>query len=138
MTARPLVVDTSVALKWLKPEGEQHVQAATELLDQHQAGDIVLYAPTHLLLEVMNALWSHRANAAQIARALQLLRQLHVVFVEPDEELLGCAAALAVEHKITAYDALFAALAKRLGCELVTDDHRLANSGACMTRQLGA
>lgn len=138
MSARVLVVDTSVALKWLKPQGEQRVEAAMKILDQHQAGEIVVHAPSHLLLEAVNALWSHRAGAAQITRALRLLRQLHIVFVEPDEELLGCAAALAVEHQITAYDALFAALAKRLGCELVTDDHRLANSGACMTRQLGA
>ena len=136
MKARPLVVDTSVAIKWLKPEGELHTEAATELLDRHQAGDIVLHAPTQLLLEVMNALWSHRATAAQITRALALLRQLHLVFVEPDPRLLGRAAELAVDHRITAYDALFAALAEDLGCELVSDDHTLADSGACRMQRL--
>lgn len=138
MSAAPLVIDTSVALKWLKPQGETHVEAATTLLEQHQAASVVLHAPTHLLLEVMNALWSHRATAAQITRALRLLRQLHIVFVEPDEELLGHAAALAAGHRITAYDALFAALAEDLGCELVTDDRKLAGSGACKARRLGA
>lgn len=136
MKGHPLVVDTSVALKWLKPQGEVHVEAATALLEQHHAGSVVLHAPTHLLLEVMNALWSHRATAAQIVRAVRLLRQLHLVFVESDLELLGRAAELAVEHRITAYDALFAALADDLGCELVTDDRKLASSGACKVRRL--
>jgi len=138
VSAAPLVIDTSVALKWLKPQGEQHVEAATALLEQHQAGSVVLHAPTHLLLEVMNALWSHRATAAQITRAVRLLRQLHIVFVEPAPGLLGRAAELAVAHRVTAYDALFAALAEDLGCELVTDDRKLAGSGACKVRRLGA
>lgn len=137
MSAAPLVVDTSVALKWLKPQGELRVEAAAELLDRHQAGSVTLHAPSHLLLEVMNALWSHRASAAQIARALRLLRQLHIVFVEPDDALLERAARLAVEHRITAYDAAFAALARELECELVTDDKKLAASGACKMRALG-
>ena len=136
MKGQPLVIDTSVALKWLKPQGEEHVKAATALLEQHQAGGVVLHAPSHLLLEVMNALWSHRATAAQITRAVRLLRQLHIVFVEPDLGLLNTAAELAVEHRITAYDALFAALAEDLGCELVTDDRKSANSGACKVRRL--
>lgn len=136
MSGRPLVVDTSVALKWLKPQGEEHVEAALDLLDAHQAGTHVLHAPDHLLLEVMNALWSHRASAGQIARAVELLRQLHIVFVAPDDQLLAAAAELAVEHRITAYDAVFAALARGLGCELVTADRTLADSGACAVRTL--
>lgn len=136
MSATPLVVDTSVALKWLKPQGELRVASATDLLDRHQTGTVVLHAPSHLLLEVMNALWSHRATAPQITRALRILRQLHLVFVEPDKALLERAAQLAVEHHITAYDATFAALARELGCELVTDDRKLATSGACKIRAL--
>lgn len=136
MNGRPLVVDSSIALKWLKPQGEEHVAAAMALLDEHQSGATVLHAPGHLLLEVTNALWSHRASTAQITRAIRLLHQLHIAFVEPDDDLLTRAAALAVDHRITAYDATFAALALRLGCELVTDDLRLAASGACPIRTL--
>ena len=137
MTGAPLVIDSSVAIKWLKPQGERHVEAAEALLDAHQAGDVSLHAPTHLRLEVMNALWSHHASAQQITRALSALRRLHITLVEPDEALLVHAAELSVQHKITTYDAVFAALAERLRCELVTDDHALAESGACTVRQLG-
>lgn len=136
MSGRPLVVDTSVALKWLKPQGEDHVEAAKALLDEHQSGTSVLHAPGHLLLEVMNALWSHRASAEQITRAVRLLHQLHIEFVEPDDALLASAASLAVRHRITVYDAIFAALARQLGCELVTGDRKLAASGACKLRTL--
>lgn len=137
MNGAPLVIDTSVALKWLKPQGEEHAEAASALLDQHQAGSVIVHAPTHLLLEVMNALWSHRAGAAQIAHAVTLLRRLHIVFVEPDIELLARAAELAVSHRITAYDALFAALALDLDCELVTADRKQAASKACRVRRVG-
>lgn len=136
MSGPPLVVDTSVVLKWLKPQGEDHVEAALGLLDEHQVGARILHAPNHLLLEVMNALWSHHASAGQIARAVELLRKLHIVFVEPDDQLLAVAASLAAEHHITAYDAVFTALAAKLGCELVTADRTLAASGACQVRTL--
>ena len=136
MSGRPLVVDTSVALKWLKPQGERHVETALALLDEHQSGAHVLHAPDHLLLEVMNALWSHNASAEQIERAVELLRKLHIAFVEPDDRLLASAATLAAEHRITVYDAMFAALAGSLDCELVTDDRTLAAAGACRIRAL--
>lgn len=136
MKAQPLVIDTSVALGWLMPRDGRQAEA-TALLDQHQAGSVTLHAPTHLLLEVMNALWAHRATAEQITRATGILRQLHIVFVEPDATLLTRAAAIAAEHRITVYDALFAALAEELACDLVTDDRRLASSGACKVRGLG-
>ena len=136
MSAGPVVIDSSVALKWLKPQGEVHVAEARALLGDQEAGLIMLVAPTHLLLEIMNALWSHHATAGQIKRAVELLRKLRLDFVEPDAVLLARAAEMAVEHRITVYDALFAALAERLTCELVTADRELIASGACKIREL--
>lgn len=136
MSASPVVVDSSVALKWFEPQGALHVAAAQALLGDHEAGLIMLTAPTHLLLEIMNALWSHRATAGQIKRAAELMRKLRVDFVEPDAVLLARAAEMAVEHRITVNDALFAALAERLKCELVTADRELIVSGACQIREL--
>lgn len=132
-----VVLDSSVAMKWFKPEGEEHIAEAFELLAEHQDGLLTLAAPTHLLLEVANALWSHHASAEQIQRALDLLLGLRVHLVPPDESLLARASALAVEHRITVYDAVFAALAEQLGCELITEDRALASSGACPVRPLG-
>lgn len=136
MKPKPMVVDSSVALKWLKPEGEEHAAEARALLDAHEAGRQELTAPAHLLLEVMNALWAHRATAAQIQRAVELLIGLRMTFIEADPALLARAAEMAVDHRITVYDAVFAALAERLDCELVTADRQLASSGACRVRKL--
>jgi predicted nucleic acid-binding protein len=136
VSVRRLVVDSSVALKWLKPRDEEHVAEAQALLDDHEAGRIAITAPTHLLLEVMNALWSHQATAGQVKRAAVLLRDLRVEFVEPDTMMLARAGELAVDHRITIYDAVFAALADHLDCELVTADRKLIESGACRMRGL--
>ncbi|MCE5192286.1 MAG: type II toxin-antitoxin system VapC family toxin [Actinomycetia bacterium] len=137
MSVRPVVVDSSIAVKWLKPQGEEHVAEAFALLEAHEDGRIELAAPTHLLLEVMNALWSHHASAEDIQKALDLLMGLRMTLVVPDAELLKRSAALAVEHRLSIYDAVFAALAERLDCELVTDGRQLAESGARRVRALG-
>lgn len=137
MSARPVVVDSSIAVKWIKPQGEQHVAEAFALIAAHESGEIELTAPTHLLLEVMNALWSHHATTERIQEAVGLLLGLRMTLIAPDAVLLGRAADLAVCHKLTVYDAVFAALAESLGCELVTDDRQLAASGACDVRALG-
>jgi len=137
VSARPVVVDSSIAVKWIKPQGEEHVVEAFALIAAHESGEIELTAPTHLLLEVMNALWSHRATAERIHEALDLLLGLRMTLVAPDAALLGRAAEIAVRHKLTIYDAVFAALADSLDCELVTDDRQLAASGACDVRALG-
>jgi predicted nucleic acid-binding protein len=65
-----------------------------------------------------------------------LLRDLRVEFVEPDTMMLARAGELAVDHRITIYDAVFAALADHLDCELVTADRKLIESGACRMRGL--
>jgi predicted nucleic acid-binding protein len=137
VSARPVVIDSSIAVKWIKPQGEEHVVEAFALIAAHQAGEIELAAPTHLLLEVMNALWSHHATTERIQEALDLLLGLRMTLIAPDAVLLGRAADLAVRHSLTIYDAVFAALAESLGCELVTDDRQLAASGACDVRALG-
>lgn len=131
-----LVVDSSVAIKWLKPQDEMHVNEARALLEEHKDGRALLVAPSLLLLEVMNALRSHQATAEQMNRAVDLLLGLHIELVEPDAELLKTATGIAVGHSLTVYDALFAALAASRGCELVTADKKLIASGACRVSRL--
>lgn len=131
-----LVVDSSVAIKWLKPQNEMHVSEARALLEEHKDGRTLLVAPSLLLLEIMNALRSHQATAEQMNRAVDLLLGLHIELVEPDAGLLKTATEMAVGHSLTIYDALFAALAERLSCPLVTADRKLAASGACRIERL--
>ena len=133
----PVVVDTSVVLKWLKPLNEQRVPEALSLLQQHRDETIALCSPDHMLLEASNALWSHRVGAGRIERAVGFVRGLHLTLLPVAGELLDGAVVLACEFDITVYDAVFAALARQMNCELVTDDAELARSGACRVRRLG-
>jgi predicted nucleic acid-binding protein len=54
-----------------------------------------------------------------------------------DADLAAAAGRLAAKHRISVYDATYAALALHLEAELVTADQRLSASGACRARLLG-
>ena len=132
-----LVVDSSVAVKWFKPDAEHGVAEALALLEAQRDERIELAAPTHLRLEVLNALWSHRIGAVRLRQAAADLEDFGLAWFEPDAALLDASALVAVEHALTIYDALFIALAIRLDAPLLTADRTLARCPACSTRRLG-
>lgn len=138
MTPLMMVADSSVAAKWFLSDGEADVEAAFDLLVRHRDEEILLAAPTHLKLEVLNALWARRASERQLAEAVADLEAFHLEWVEPDVELLRDATAIAARCRLTIYDSLFTALAARLACDLVTADRRVAVSGACRVHLLQA
>jgi predicted nucleic acid-binding protein len=131
-----LVVDSSVAVKWFVAEGEAGVAEALTLLDGHLSRRCVLAAPSHLLLEVLNALSSRGLDEPDLRAAARSLLGAQLELT-PAEQLAEKAAGIAATHGLTVYDAAFAALADELGCDLVTEDRRLAESGACRARGLG-
>lgn len=117
-----LIVDASVAVKWLIEETDS--DRAEALLGR---GD-TLGVPSHFHSELANALVSkvrrgqlaaHEAEMA-ITRILEL--PLAVLETRP---LVVEAASLALAHGVTVYDSLYVALALDLGCQLVTADRRL-------------
>lgn len=137
MSAQLLVVDSSVAVKWFVHEAENHVPAALDLLQDHLDGAFTLAAPEHLRLEVLNALRYRRLDAVHLLEAADQLDMVRLQWCSVDGALARSVIELSGEHHLSIYDAVFAALAKRLDCELVTDDRRLAESGACQVRALG-
>lgn len=130
-----VVVDSSVAVKWFVAEGEAGVAEALGLLDDHMSRRCTLAAPSHLLLEVLNALRSRGLDASEMQTAARGLLGMQLELT-PVEQLAETAAGLAASLGLTVYDAAFAALANGLDAELVTADRRLANSGACKMRAL--
>lgn len=130
-----LVIDSSVAVKWFVAEGESGVAEALALLDEHLARRCVLAAPSHLLLEVLNALRSRGLNESEMRVAARGLLGLQLELT-PVEELAEQAAGISASCGLTTYDAAFAALADAMGVELVTEDRRLASAGACRARSL--
>jgi predicted nucleic acid-binding protein len=130
------VIDSSVAYKWFSSREESRVSEALELLAGHAAGELLLAAPAHMPAEVVNGLRYSRIDAAAVHTAIEGLSEAEIVTVPLDTELLSSALDLALAYDLTMHDALFPALAVRLGCELVTADRAQARVSQCPVRLL--
>jgi len=116
------VLDASVVLKWFHSEGEDHVEAARELRERFEAGELRVFAPPFLWLEILNVA-SRRWHwtATQLDQLAGALPQLGFELIEP--ELAGIARWAAAG--LTAYDAAYVAIAEQAGARLVTDDSEI-------------
>lgn len=120
-----IVVDTSALFEALLP-----VSSAGELVEERMSEPNQTVHIPHLLdLEVVQVL-RRRVNAGLMTaprclRALSDLASLQL-FRHPHDFLLPRVWEL--RHNITAYDAVYIALAEYLGAPLLTRDHRLANA----------
>ena len=119
-----LVVDASVAVKWLVVEEDS--ADARSLLDDEE-----LHAPRLLVSEVANAVW-RKVRLDQVDRnaAGQLLATMSDMPVRwhADETVCADAIRLAIAHDRPVYDLMYLALAQRLGVRVVTADQRLVNA----------
>jgi predicted nucleic acid-binding protein len=113
------VVDASVmsAILYVEP---RRAEAATALEGAR------LLAPSLLPLEVANAgvkkVRGGTLTASALASALETFEALDVILAPID---VGLVTALAVETRLSAYDASYLWLAQQLGARLVTFDARL-------------
>ena len=123
---RPLIVDTSVALKFYLPE-EGH-EEAVELLEAAEAGAVELLAPGTILPEGFNAIAQPRRRGlldeADAAGAWEKLLAAPV-YTYATEDLIERAAEIANETSVIIYDALFLALAEDAQTVMVTADGKL-------------
>ncbi len=122
MTPVPLVIDASVAAKWIKPE--VHSQYAAQALQ----GSYTLFAPDLLWPAVGNILWKsvqrHEIATAEAHEGLRVLLRYPIAIV-PGHSLITTALDIALRYQQTVYDALYVALATRRECQLVTADRAL-------------
>lgn len=120
MTVTPLVIDASVAVKWLVEEAD--TGAAVALLARDLA------APALLRIEVANALRTAVGKGAMArVRAMALLDRLHaapVALLPHDDALERRALEVALDLGHPVYDCVYLALAERTGRLLVTADAR--------------
>lgn len=125
MTAsRPVVLDASVAVKWVCPEParEPHAGVARLILRQVQSGALRLLQPVHFLPEVAAVVVRESPRTAN--QDVLDLMQIEFDVVDHPEVLLR-AVALAREHRQHVFDTLYHAVA--LDSEeavLVTADDR--------------
>ena len=128
-----LVVDASVAVKWLVAEEDS--DAADRLL----AADDDLHAPRLMASEIANALWRKaRIGEIEPERAGTLMAAVSAMPLHwsSDETLCADAVRLAAALDRPVYDCVYLALAHRVDARLVTADVRFAN--ALATTEHGA
>ena len=120
-----LVVDASVAVKWLIAED------GSDAADRLLTDDDDLHAPRLMASEVANALWRkvrlgeiERGQAGTLTAALSEMP----VRWSADETVCADAVRLAVVLDRPVYDCVYLALAHRLDARLVTADERFANA----------
>lgn len=124
-----VVVDSSVAIKWFVPQ--PYSDRAQRILDEYQAGKVILLAPDLINAEVGNIVWKiHNFQGLAIADAKAILDafQLLPFQLTPTADLLNDAFGLAATHKRTVYDSLYVALSEREHCPFVTTDKKLVNA----------
>ena len=119
-----LVVDASVAVKWLVAEDDS--EAARELA----ASGEDLHAPRLMACEVANALW-RKARLGEIERgdagAMLAAVQDMPVRWGADEAVCADAVRIALALDRPVYDCVYLALAHRIGAAVVTADLRFAD-----------
>jgi predicted nucleic acid-binding protein len=116
-----LVIDASVALKWMTPEEDS--ERAMLVLDLERE----LHAPAFIFMELANALWiqvrAGKADAAGASAALDDVRTGPLRIWQGEEPLPDTIALAAIlDHAV--YDCAYLALALLLDAAYVTADHR--------------
>jgi predicted nucleic acid-binding protein len=125
-----LLVDTSVLVKWFHSEGETELAEARSIRHATQVGevqarmiDLALYDMGNVLLRALR--WSGSDVADQ-------LEDLVIICGPPlamAAEWLRRAAELGEQHRLTFYDAAWAATAEALHIALVSVDAQLLAAG---------
>jgi predicted nucleic acid-binding protein len=112
-----LVIDASIAIKWIVPEADTREALALRRTR--------LFAPDLLIPECANVLWKKvRRNELRPAEALFAARLIERADIElqPMRSLMEPAARLAIALDHPAYDCFYLALAQVLESEFITAD----------------
>lgn len=127
-----LVVDASVAAKWLlPPSDEPHIIEAVRLIEDYVDRKIQIFVPDLFWVEVGNLLWNAaRRGRCTLDHATHALIRITAQKFPTIASLLILRSAFAIAnvHGRAVYDCLYIALAEALDADFVTADEKLANA----------
>ncbi len=128
---RDIVLDASVAVKWVLPTRETLTTESLQLLKLYADGEINFIVPDLFWAEAGNVLWKgvHRRRWPQAVAedGASELRD-RAFFTVSSLTLLPEALKIALAHDRSVYDCLYVALAIQFKTEMITADERLANA----------
>lgn len=117
-----VVLDASVVLKWFHSEGERHLEPARSLRSAFEAGELLVFAPPLLGLEILDVAGRRwRWIEGDLVELALALNELGFELIEPDLPRVAYWTA----RGLTAYDAAYVAVAEANKVRLVTDDDRI-------------
>ena len=120
------IIDTSIVIKWVSSDREADVEAALELLRLLKKGEILLSAPSLLLIELINTLcWKHKLGNEELAAVVYRVTESGINFVDLLKDDLPEVLDLVLENKITSYDAVFLYHAVKAKAKLISADKQL-------------
>lgn len=124
-----VVIDASFALAYLLDES--FTQTARAAVSEWRTSASELLVPSHFWIEITNSLVrAHAQPPADVIEDYVNLDDLGLRTVEPDRPLLLLAIDQMVRSGLTAYDAIYLALALSTEATLATLDGRLAQAAA--------
>lgn len=120
-----LVVDASVAVKWVLPEDDSERAEVLVLRN-----DVLLHAPAFLFMEAANVFWAKarggQLDSSQAPDRLSRLRRAPLLVWDGDEPLpRALDLARSLDHAV--YDCAYLALALHLDAVYITADRRFWN-----------
>ena len=121
--APPLVLDSSIAVKWFSKEIDSH--KVLDLLNRFQASEITLCVMDFLFIEVANALrYKPSSDPVFLNNAIGLMYDLKLVSYPHSTEILQRASEISFDAEVSLYDAIPVALAEQLDTYCITADRR--------------
>ncbi len=122
-----LVVDASAALAIIRAEALG--RPARSAISAHRSGGGRLCVPDHFWLELANVLVREYLGAGgDVIEAFREMDELGIESIRIDRPLLLSATDLQHRHRLSAYDAVYLALAEAEDARLLTLDLRLASA----------
>ena len=121
------VLDTSALIRYYVPDGPIP-DRLDDIVDQAWHGDVLLLVPELAMVEAAQVLLKkQQANYLTSDEATDILESIMNLPLEtrPHRDLIELAYGLAWKLKLTVYDAIFLALARKHGAVLVTADQQL-------------
>ena len=124
---RKVVVDASVALKWIPGPREVKVEEAKKIYQKIARGEVEGWAPSFLALEMLNILIrKRRADPDLAVKGIEMvMAKLSTKNLDVGKLVLW--KKLMERYGVSGYDSLYLQLAGELGCKVISGDKKLTH-----------
>ena len=118
----PVTIDASVFVSAFTPSEQAH-QASKAFMREARESGVPIIVPTLLIPEIAAAIGRGQGKSdLGYSFAIEVSQFPNVTLVNLDESLAESAAEIAATNRLRGSDAVYAAVSKRFGAELVTLD----------------